>query len=72
MGKACWELTSCSHGSVCGEGSAPKALCDRENWLLNHKATNLAAKATNKITRCVCKMYVCRGRRGEAGECEGI
>ena len=25
------------------------------------QGNNLAAKATNKITRCVCEMYVCEG-----------
>lgn len=32
------------------------------------QGNNLAAKATNKITRCVCEMYVCEG----GSECEGI
>lgn len=58
---------------MCGGGFASTALCNRKKLATEPQGNNLAAKATNKITRCVCKMYV-RGGGGVGGlcDCEGI
>lgn len=54
---------------MCGEGSAPTALSVTAKTLATEpQGNNPAAKATNKITRCVCEMCVC----ARGSECEGI
>lgn len=50
---------SCSCGSLCGEVLHPRLTLTEKTLATEPQGNKLAAKATNKITRCVCKMYVC-------------
>lgn len=68
MGKACWEPTSCSHGSfVWWRVLHPRLSVTEKTLATEPQGNNLAAKATNKITRCVCEMYVREGGCGGGG-----
>lgn len=43
------------------EAMHPRLPVTEKTLATEPQSNNLAAKATNKITRCVCEMYVCAG-----------